>query len=160
MEAFYFVLKHMHGSTDEVYMDNKFLGVYSDMERVNEAIRHFRSQPGFSEYPNGFYICPYATDDTALTEVWIVACYFHDEEYIDEYDEFLGVFSTEEKAQCAADEFIKCNKESVVCDKERIYAGLLEFECLQCELFVDKETINQIPMLWKEGFDSGVACPD
>jgi len=62
-----FVLQHVHelpGGEEDV----KFIGVYSTEALGKDAIKTLRSQPGFSDHPQGFSLNGYELDSTYWAE--------------------------------------------------------------------------------------------
>ena len=65
-----FVLQHVArpDSDDE---DVKFIGVYSTENAAQEAVGRLTSQPGFSDYPDGFHIDRYELNHDHWTEGFV-----------------------------------------------------------------------------------------
>jgi len=62
-----YVLQHTRPKDDgEEHV--KLIGVYSSKSAGQAAIERLRKQPGFSEYPNEFYLDPYDIDEDHWTE--------------------------------------------------------------------------------------------
>ena len=113
--------------------ETKLLGVFDDLNLIDEAILHYLKQPGFSEYVNNFCvrylnICP--TGDTIF-----LAGYSHIGEKIsDDVDVIFGYFDTEKEAQCEL-------------DSHKEYFSFYNDN----EFVVDEYLINRLE--WTEGFD-------
>lgn len=130
---FYF-LWHSHKTEygdDEV----KGLGVYSTEENAKQAIERLKEQPGFVKYPGGFLIQSPTLDETLWMEGFVpirgdesiyylpqsdggtvieagavsdiyVLWHEYETEALGEESRFIGVYSTEEKAQQALEQLI------------------------------------------------------
>lgn len=48
------------------------IGVYSSEDAAKKAIERVKGQKGFSDFPEGFQICPYELDKDHWTEGFIV----------------------------------------------------------------------------------------
>lgn len=55
-----FVLQHEYELDD--HDETKLIGVYSSRSEADAAVRRLRTQPGFSDHPNGFSIDAYSLD--------------------------------------------------------------------------------------------------
>ena len=67
-----FVLQHV-AREDEDDEDVKFIGVYSTQSSAEAAITRLRTRPGFSDYPDGFYIDEYEIGKDHWTEGFFTA---------------------------------------------------------------------------------------
>lgn len=59
-----YILRHLH--TYDLLpggSDIKFIGVYSSQENAEKILKELIKQPGFCDYPEGFYIETYKIDD-------------------------------------------------------------------------------------------------
>lgn len=62
-----FVLQHV-AREDQDNEDVKFIGAYSSRVAAEAAIARLLARPGFSDYPDGFYIDEYQLDKDHWTE--------------------------------------------------------------------------------------------
>jgi len=61
-----YLLEHSFSETvnDGDISDESFLlGIFSTMEKAEEAILHYKTQPGFKDYPDGFTIVGFKVDE-------------------------------------------------------------------------------------------------
>jgi hypothetical protein len=65
-----FVLQHVH-MLDNGEEDVKMIGVYSSLERAEEAIKRLTMKPGFSDSPEGFVVHRYVLNEDCWTEGYI-----------------------------------------------------------------------------------------
>ncbi len=70
MASFAFVLQHI-ALEDQDGEDVKFIGVYSSRELGESAIKRLSVQPGFSDYPSGFYLDEYPFDKDHWSEGFV-----------------------------------------------------------------------------------------
>ena len=50
-----YMLEHSH-EWEDGHDDIKFIGIFSTREKAEAALEHVRRQPGFRDFPDGFYI--------------------------------------------------------------------------------------------------------
>lgn len=141
------MLKHKHiieidKITGEEICDTKFLGFFSPKKKCKEVIKYYLKQPGFRDYPDGFF---YEIVDANIDDYNDIVCefdkyvyYLTHEWYDGEYDYVtdLGFYSTRKKADMSE-------------KKYRLEPEYLEHQDGFC---VAKHKINE--MEWKEGFYS------
>ncbi|HEY9431070.1 MAG TPA: hypothetical protein VI260_06220 [Blastocatellia bacterium] len=65
-----FVLQHVH-MLDNGEEDVKMIGVYSSLERAEEAIKRLTMKPGFSDSTEGFVVDRYVLNEDCWTEGYI-----------------------------------------------------------------------------------------
>lgn len=65
-----FVIQHLREDPDG-YDNVKFIGVYSTRELAERVVESYKRLPGFSEYPEGFYIDRYEIDKDHWTEGFV-----------------------------------------------------------------------------------------
>ena len=71
-DEYVYLVTHVDGDVENLTEDDyigdfeghKIIGIFSDTIRAEAAIARLRSAPGFSRYPKGFIIDPYAIDET------------------------------------------------------------------------------------------------
>jgi hypothetical protein len=57
-----FLVQHVR-EHDDRSEDVKLIGVYSSDAKAQAAIARLRSQPGFSDFPDGFHVDRYVVDE-------------------------------------------------------------------------------------------------
>ncbi len=71
-DVYVYLVTHVDGDVEnnltedgnvEDFEGYKVIGIFSDTIRAEAAIARLRSAPGFSRYPKGFIIDPYAIDE-------------------------------------------------------------------------------------------------
>ncbi len=70
-----FVLEHTRyedDNSDKEIEDFKLIGVFVSVEQAQAAIEQLKSQPGFSDYPNGFYIDEYPLNQINWSSGFVV----------------------------------------------------------------------------------------
>lgn len=60
MKTIYLV---QHVSKYKEYEDVKIVGIFETEQKANNAIRVLRMQPGFSAFPDGFFVDEYEMDE-------------------------------------------------------------------------------------------------
>lgn len=93
MDYFIYSLEHIY--TDETHRDCKFLGYFDDSEEMKKAKQRLLLLPGFSEYPNDFYIKKYELNkvhwQNGFTEVVgeTGRDYLPEEDFVPDYSQTL-----------------------------------------------------------------------
>lgn len=64
-----FLVQHTHDLENEE--DVKIIGIYSTREKAEQAIERLRSQAGFKDCPNSFYIDRYKVDEDHWKEGYV-----------------------------------------------------------------------------------------
>ncbi len=70
-DVYVYLVTHVDGDVENLAEDDciddiegyKVIGVFSDTTRAEAAVAQLRSAPGFSKYPKGFVIDPYAMNE-------------------------------------------------------------------------------------------------
>lgn len=124
---------------DSLFLEPLFLGFYSSYERVQSAIQHYVTQPGFRDDAKGFSIrrrevCGRVVDST----VYEAIVYFHSEDYELEYVIEKGLFGDEATARAVLDVYAEDNREMSV-DPELVREDM-----------VIRRSLNKRE--WEEGF--------
>lgn len=69
-----YMLWHCYQPDPDVDHDEeKFIGIYSTEEKARAALEQLRTEPGFRDYPDGFYIHPQRVDATGWDEGFVRA---------------------------------------------------------------------------------------
>ena len=106
-----------------------FLGVFSSVEKVKEAIEFYSDVPGFSDNPNAFLIKPINLINHSV--VYQVGISYIAEHEINDVEEILGYFETEEAAKEEA-------------ENSHLY------RCFKDYFIINSITVDK--MEWTEGF--------
>ena len=91
---------------EEVH-ETKMLGFFTSNEKIDEAIAHYITQPGFQKHPDDFEICIVEADVDDYNDipgnfegkVYYLSHEWYDGEY--DYRMDIGYYSTQEKAEAA-----------------------------------------------------------
>jgi hypothetical protein len=74
MMSVLYMLWHCYQPGPDVDHDEeKFIGIYSTEEKAKTALEQLRTQPGFGDDPDGFYIHPQRVDGTGWDEGFVRA---------------------------------------------------------------------------------------
>lgn len=130
----------MDENTGEKIFDTKMLGFFSSLQKCDEVIRYYVTQPGFCEYPEDFYIEEIEAnvddfhDKAGMFRKYVY--YLTHEWYDGEYDivTTFGCYSSMKKAKAAEIQY-------------RLEPDFAEHSEGFC---IDKYEIDK--MEWKEGF--------
>jgi len=71
MDVLYMLWHSYQPDTDVDRDEEKFIGIYSTEAKAKAAVEQLRTQPGFSDFPEGFEIHPQRVDATAWTEGFV-----------------------------------------------------------------------------------------
>ena len=110
-----------------------WLGVFDSWEKTEKAIAHYKQQPGFSDYPDGFYIRPIKISNAE--KVYRASYSYVGKSEADDIELSFGLFISFEEAHAE----IECWKQYLPNASEE------DFSLCICR-------INQ--MDWQEGFSS------
>jgi hypothetical protein len=66
-----FVLQHSYELSETGEDETKFIGVYSTMEKAQEAVLRLSKQPGFKDFSDYFYINEYEIDQDNWCEGFV-----------------------------------------------------------------------------------------
>lgn len=123
---------------DMVYSP-KSLGLYSSYESAEQAIRHYRTLPGFCENPDGFS-CRERTVLGNVTggTIFEAIVYLHSENYEFEAEMELGLYGAEADAQGKVEKYCAEN------------APLVNSADIVAEKIVNPRIVDKLE--WSEGF--------
>ena len=118
----------------------KKLGMFDSAENAKEAIRFFKSQPGFCDNKEAFSIrCRPVFGTVENLTVYEALVYYHTEDYEFEHGVELGLFGD----RAAAEEAV-----SAYCEDN---ASLINARGIEAEKIVNARAIGKKE--WVEGFD-------
>ncbi|MBR2634566.1 MAG: hypothetical protein IKD31_03190 [Clostridia bacterium] len=109
-------LRHIYDNADYDLPAPLTLGYFSEPSKANEAIEHYRTLPGFQDYPNGFIIeeCALGAVDSMPQVVYEAYFSFSDEEKIYDYSGEIGVYTSEQDAKKAVSNFKRMNRNNIM----------------------------------------------
>lgn len=123
--------------------DRFWIGFFTSMDTVQQAVQKLRKAPGFCENPKGFYVVPRVvqTQRSDLTKIYVAFVHFmpreyHGGNYTESYT-WLGFFAEKETADRAVRRYLDLNPEEI--------PGLERY-CIASEYQLDKISA------WEEGF--------
>lgn len=64
-----YLLQHTY--RDKNHEDTKYIGLFSDKEKVNEVIEKLKEKPGFEKFPDGFLV-----SEMILDKIYWEKCFF------------------------------------------------------------------------------------
>ena len=96
-------LRHIYDNADYDLPAPLTLGYFSEPSKANEAIEHYRTLPGFQDYPNGFII-----EECALGAVDSMPQVVYD------YSGEIGVYTSEQDAKKAVSNFKRMNRNNIM----------------------------------------------
>lgn len=95
-------VNHIHADCEDV----KCIGFFSTLDNVYNTIERLRTAPGFCLTKDGFYIVRHTLkSEKRLEKIYRASVYFHTSDYEMEYEELLGLYSTEEAAKAALQQY-------------------------------------------------------